>query len=169
MGEGGVCGVECLSGLSCLGCSAYLWPARMHASVGRQWVCVGGQGGGGGCLWGGMFIRSVLSGLLRLPLACPHACLGRKAVGVCWGEGGCLWGGMFITPVLSGLLRLPLARPHARLGRMFVCLLVDRPGNMLEYLPQQHAGVSQGRICSDRYKLQIKLSTSPSHSILTPG
>ena len=40
---------------------------------------------------------------------------------------------------------------------------------------QQHASVSQGRICSIlraatlRYKLQIKLSTSPSHSILTPG
>ena len=40
---------------------------------------------------------------------------------------------------------------------------------------QQHASVSQGRICSDNFtcchteKLQIKLATSPSHSILTPG
>ena len=42
---------------------------------------------------------------------------------------------------------------------------------------QQHASVSQGGIYSDnwtcchieRQKLQIKLSTSPSHSILTPG
>ena len=39
---------------------------------------------------------------------------------------------------------------------------------------QQHASVSQGRICTDNFtcchtKLQIKLSTSPSHSILTPG
>ena len=40
---------------------------------------------------------------------------------------------------------------------------------------QQHASVSQGRIRSIllaatlRQKLQVKLSTSPSHSILTPG
>ena len=40
---------------------------------------------------------------------------------------------------------------------------------------QQHASVSQGRICSIlraatlRQKLQIQLSTSPSHNILTPG
>ena len=40
---------------------------------------------------------------------------------------------------------------------------------------QQHASVSQGRICTIlcaatlRQKLQIKLSTSPSHSILTQG
>ena len=44
------------------------------------------------------------------------------------------------------------------------------------FTSQQHASVSQGRICSDnlraatlRQKLQTKLSTSPSHSILTPG
>ena len=52
-----------------------------------------------------------------------------------------------------------------------VCLLVG-------YLTsQQHASLSQGRICSDnflraatlRYKLQTKLSISPSHSMLTPG
>ena len=40
---------------------------------------------------------------------------------------------------------------------------------------QQHASVSQGRICANvravtlRQKLQIKLFISPSHSILTPG
>ena len=41
---------------------------------------------------------------------------------------------------------------------------------------QQHASVSQGRICSDKCtcchtetRVAIKLSTSPSHSILTPG
>ena len=40
---------------------------------------------------------------------------------------------------------------------------------------QQQASVSQGRICSIlraatlRQKLQIQRSTSPSHSILTPG
>ena len=41
---------------------------------------------------------------------------------------------------------------------------------------QQHASVSQGRICTVNFraatlreKLQIQLSTSPSHSILTPG
>ena len=35
---------------------------------------------------------------------------------------------------------------------------------------QQHASVSQGRICCNtRYKLQAKFSISPSHSILTPG
>ena len=40
---------------------------------------------------------------------------------------------------------------------------------------QQHARVSQGRICTDSFtcchteKLQIQLSTSPSHSVLTPG
>ena len=49
---------------------------------------------------------------------------------------------------------------------LFVCCLTS----------QQHASVSQGRICSDnlgaatlRQKLQIKLSISPSHSILTSG
>ena len=43
-------------------------------------------------------------------------------------------------------------------------------------MSQQHASVSQGRICSDnfsaatlRQKLQTKLSVSPSHTILTPG
>ena len=42
-------------------------------------------------------------------------------------------------------------------------------------MSQQHASVSQGWICTIlraarlRQKLQIKLSTSPSHSILTPG
>ena len=43
------------------------------------------------------------------------------------------------------------------------------------FTSQQHASASQGRICSDciaavlRLKLQIKLSISPSHSVLTPG
>ena len=41
-------------------------------------------------------------------------------------------------------------------------------------MSQQHASASQGRICSVpaatvRQKLQIKLSTSPSHSTLTLG
>ena len=51
----------------------------------------------------------------------------------------------------------------------FVCLLVGC------LTSQQQASVSQGRICSIlraatlTYKIQIKLSTSPSHSILTPG
>ena len=43
-------------------------------------------------------------------------------------------------------------------------------------MSQKHAGVSQGRICEDNctcchteIKLQIKLSVSPNHSILTPG
>ena len=50
-----------------------------------------------------------------------------------------------------------------------VCLLVGC------LMSQQHASVSQGRICTIvhaatlRQKLQIKLSTSPSHSILTLG
>ena len=49
-----------------------------------------------------------------------------------------------------------------------VCLLVGCLKS------QQHASVSQGRICTDNFtcchteKLQIQLSTSPSHSILTP-
>ena len=42
---------------------------------------------------------------------------------------------------------------------------------------QQHASESQGSICTDNFtcchteieKMQIKLSTSPSHSTLTPG
>ena len=41
---------------------------------------------------------------------------------------------------------------------------------------QQHASVSQGRICSDNFtcchteiEVADQLSTSPSHSILTPG
>ena len=47
----------------------------------------------------------------------------------------------------------------------FVCWLVGC------LTSQQHASVSHGRICSDtlRQKLQIQLSVSPSHRILTPG
>ena len=54
-------------------------------------------------------------------------------------------------------------------SRAGVCLLVGCLSS------QQHYSVSQGRVCTDnlraatlRLKLQIKLSTSPSHSILTP-
>ena len=53
---------------------------------------------------------------------------------------------------------------------MVVCLFVSC------LTSQQHASVSQGRICSDnfraatlRQKLQIQLSIPHSHSILTPG
>ena len=64
---------------------------------------------------------------------------------------------------------------------LFVCLLACLLVGMYVCLSvccstsQQHASASQRRICSDNFtcchtamKLQIKLSTSPSHSILTP-
>ena len=53
-----------------------------------------------------------------------------------------------------------------------VCVLVgcltSRPRNMLVYLRDGSAKTIV-RAATLRYKLQIKLSTSPSHSILTPG
>ena len=52
----------------------------------------------------------------------------------------------------------------------WVCLLVGC------LTSQQHASISQGRICSDDFmrchtetEVADQLSTSPSHSILTPG
>ena len=51
----------------------------------------------------------------------------------------------------------------------FVCLLVaSRPSNMRVYLWDGSAQTIL-RAATLRYKLQIKLSISPSHSILTPG
>ena len=64
-------------------------------------------------------------------------------------------------------------------GRLQVCSLTSVSVGYCLFVGcltcQQHAGVSQGRVCSDNFtcchteKLQITLSTSPSHSILTPG
>ena len=49
------------------------------------------------------------------------------------------------------------------------CLLVaERPSNMLAYL-RDGSAQKMARAATLRKKLQTKLSTSPSHSILTPG
>ena len=51
---------------------------------------------------------------------------------------------------------------------LFVWLVAYRPSNMRVYLRDGSAQTSL-RAATLRYKLQIKLSISPSHSILTPG
>ena len=52
---------------------------------------------------------------------------------------------------------------------LFVCWLVAcRPSNMLVY-PSNGSAQTILRAATLTWKLQIKLSTSPSHSILTPG
>ena len=52
---------------------------------------------------------------------------------------------------------------------MFVgWLLALHPSNMLVYL-RDGSAQTRVRAVTLRYKLQIKLSTSPSHSMLTPG
>ena len=77
--------------LSCLGCSAYLLPARMHASVGRQRVC--------GVCWCMVECLSGLSCLgcsANLWPARMHALVGRQCVCVVGGGGGGGRGGVSV-------------------------------------------------------------------------
>ena len=85
----------------------------------------------------------------------------------------CKWSWLFawFTAVMTAITTTAAAATTSATVAAATCLLVGC------LTSQQHASVSQGQICTDNFtcchteieKLQVKLSTSPSHTILTPG